>query len=85
MNKKEKFERIYETALEYIESEDLLQDIGINIADSDLNHAFYSLFNLALKDVLTDEGLKFLYNEILFQEYSMVEILEALEEFFIKD
>ena len=83
MNSKELFIKCYNAQLDFNRSEDALLTVGIRMNESLFSDAFYTLFDGVISQLLTEEGLAYFYDEILFENYSSDEAVEALEEYFI--
>lgn len=85
MTNKERFIKYYEAQLDFEQAADTLFTAGVSMQDSLFSSAFYTIFDSVMNDLLTKEGQDHLYEDILFQDYSTEEALDALEEYFISD
>ena len=83
MNSKQLFTVCYTAHLDFEKSIETFSTIGVSADNSLFSNAFYTLFDEMISQTLTEDGLIYFYEEILFEDYSLDEAIEALEEYFI--
>lgn len=85
MSKKEVFISLYEAHLEFENSLDALENLGINFTDAFLTNAFYKVFEAALKLILTPEGEDILFQDILYRGMTIEEAVGEIEKYLIDE
>lgn len=83
MTNKELFIDCYNAYLDFEQATNTLNSVHVLVDDSVFTVAFYTIFDLVMNRILSEEGLNFLYEEILFEGYTSEEALEELTNYFI--
>ena len=83
MTSKELFIKSYNAHINFESAAEFLLIAGIPIDESKFSDAFYTLFDAIIPIVLTEEGQEHFYEDILYKDFTLGEILESLEEYFI--
>ena len=83
MTNRDLFIKTYEAHLRIEEATSTIQNLGIRMDESVFTNEFYSLFDEIIPMTLSKEGMLFFYEYILFQNYSLEEVLDELENNFL--